>query len=228
MVAAIAAATIAAATLGVAGPAAATSPVVLVSSDGVNFTPALATGLFADAGLLVPGDSTTTRFWIKNPTPSPASVEVTVGHLTTPSTGFAANVMLGSWNSMSQATVSSRWSALKQCSVLVSSRTLPADGTLEVDLTITMLNATGAVAQHRTGSLNALIGMQDAAGGAISAPRCSSPVGPTRDHDGQAFTGSMAFTGTDFPTQLLLVGAVLLGAGWFLILIRRRRRKESL
>jgi hypothetical protein len=225
-----------AASIAAASPAAADDPpVILVSSDGVTFAPQLASGLFAGAGLLVPGDSNVTRFWIKNPTPSPASVEVTVAQIVTPSKEFATNVTLGSWNSLAPATITRSWETLKRCGVIVMPRTLAPGGTLEVDLTIAMLNATGNVAQNQTGSLNAVIDMQDAAAGPIVAPVCAKPVTPVTPvnpvepvgtHNTGGLPGLMAFTGID-PTALLFVAAILLGAGWFLVVVRRRRRKEQ-
>jgi LPXTG-motif cell wall-anchored protein len=203
--------------------AAAASPVILVSTDGVTFTPTLSVGMFDGAGLLIPGSSETVRLWIKNPTSSAASVRVIIGQLVTPSVDFAQNVTVDTWDSASNSTTSRQWSDLVQCGVLVTPHTLAGGRVLEIALTLTMLDATGMSAQHQNGSLNVVVGMRDNATGRFPSSGCgiNGAVAPS------SFHGSIAFTGTEFPTQLLIGGAVLVGVGWFLVLVRRRRKKEE-
>ena len=55
----------AAVTLGVAAPAQAAGPQVLVSADGVTFTPNVTVGLFDDVGILVPQDVETRSIWVR-------------------------------------------------------------------------------------------------------------------------------------------------------------------
>jgi LPXTG-motif cell wall-anchored protein len=37
----------------------------------------------------------------------------------------------------------------------------------------------------------------------------------------------LGYTGETFPTQLLILGGVLVGIGWFLVGARRRRKREE-
>jgi LPXTG-motif cell wall-anchored protein len=203
--------------------AAAASPVILVSTDGVTFTPSLRAGMFDGAGLLIPGGSETSRLWIKNPTSTAASVRVTIGQLVTPSVDFAQNVTMDTWDSVSNSTTSRQWSDLAQCGVLMTPHTLAGGRVLEVTLTLTMRDATGMAAQHQNGSLNVVVGMRDNAAGRFPTSGCgiNGAVSPS------SFHGSIAFTGTEFPSQLLIAGAVLLGVGWFFVLVRRRRRRRE-
>jgi LPXTG-motif cell wall-anchored protein len=224
-----------AATLGLsAAPAEAAAPVVLVSTDGVNYQPSLGVGLFDSAGLLVPGDTATSDLWIKNPLSTPAIVRVNVGDLATSSVELADNLQVTALDTANGSSVTATWSQLATCDVMVDPVTVAGGAVLRIHLTLAMLNATGVVAQLQNGSLTATIQARDAAGGAFPASTCDPAVTdpgitdpgttqPAATHHRKV----LGYTGETFPTQLLILGGVLVGIGWFLVGARRRRKREE-
>jgi LPXTG-motif cell wall-anchored protein len=209
-----------------AGRASAGSPVVLVSTDGVNFLPGLLVGIFDNAGLLVPGDTVTSHLWIKNPTSDPATVRVNVGSVSSSSVELADNVRLTAVDTANGGTVSATWSQLAQCSIMVQPITIVAGGELRVDLSLAMMNAPGKVAQNQDGVLTADIAMRDAAAGLFPTSTCDpapAAIQPAATHPRKV----LGYTGETFPTQLLMLGGILFGVGLFLVVARRRRRKTE-
>ena len=221
------------------GRAAAASPLVLVSTDGVTYQPSLTVGLFDNVGLLVPGDTATSELWIKNPTTTPATVRVNIGDVSTSSVELADNMRLTAVNTANGSTLTATWSELTQCDIMVQPVTIAAGAVIRIDLTLDMLNAAGLVAQHQDGSLTADISMRDAAAGSFPISTCdpgtTTPPADTQPAATRPAGTQLAathprkvlgYTGETFPTQLLLLGSILVGAGWFLIVARRRRRRE--
>jgi hypothetical protein len=211
--------------------ASADSPVVLVSTDGVTYEPNLTVGLFDDAGLLVPGDSATSELWIKNPTTSPATVRVNIGDVSSSSAELAENMQLTAVDTSNGSTLTATWSDLAECDIMVQPVTIAAGSAIRINLTLAMLNAPGLVAQNQDGSLTADISMRDAAGGSFPVSTCdpgttTAPPGvtqPASTHPRKV----LGYTGETFPTLILLVGSLLIGAGWFLVVAHRRRRREA-
>jgi LPXTG-motif cell wall-anchored protein len=237
-------------TLGFASASAdAASPVVLVSTDGVNYQPSLAVDLFSDVGLLVPGDSATSELWIKNPLTTSATVRVNVGSVTSSSVELADNMQLSAVDTSNGGRVAATWSELATCDVMVKPVTIPGGAVLQIDLSLVMLNAPALVAQHQNGSLTADVQMRDAAAGSFpvsscdpgsSDPRTFSPgaIDPGTTDPGTTTPGTtqpaatqprkvLGYTGETFPTQLLMLGGILVGVGWFLVVARRRRKREE-
>jgi LPXTG-motif cell wall-anchored protein len=217
-----------------ASAAPSSTPIVLVSMDGVSYEPALTVGLFADSGLLVPGDTATSDLWIKNPLATPATIRVNVGDIYSSSTDLGNNMRLTAVDTSNGSTVTATWTELAACDVMVLPVTVAGGAVLHVDLALAMLNAPGLVAQHQNGSLTANIQMQDAAAGSFPASSCDpGATDPGTTGPGATQPASTAprkvlgYTGETFPTQLLLLGGVLVGVGWFLVVARRRRKREE-
>jgi LPXTG-motif cell wall-anchored protein len=222
-----------------ASAAPSTTPIVLVSTDGVSYEPALAVGLFADAGLLVPGDTSTSDLWIKNPISTPATIRVNVGDILSSSAELGDNMRLTAVDTSNGSTVTATWSELAACDVMVLPVTIPGGAVLHVELALAMMNAPGLVAQHQTGSLTADIQMRDAAAGSFPASTCDPNVtdpgttGPGTTSPGTTEPAQtqprkiLGYTGETFPTQLLLLGGALVGVGWFLVVARRRHKREE-
>jgi LPXTG-motif cell wall-anchored protein len=212
-----------------ASRAAADSPVVLVSTDGVTFVPNLVVGLFDGAGLLVPGDTATSELWIKNPTTSPATVRVNIGDVSTSSPDLADNISLTAVNMSNGATVTETWSQLPECDVMVEPVTIAAGAVLHIDLSLAMMNAPGLVAQNQNGALIADVSMRDAAAGSYPISTCDpgSTTPPDTEPAATPRHKVLGYTGETFPTQLLLLAGILIGVGWFLVAARRRRRRTE-
>ena len=214
--------------------ASAASPVVLVSTDGVTYLPGLSVGLFDSAGLLVPGGSATSALWIKNPTTAPATVRVNVGDVTSSSADLGRNMLLTAVNTADGSTISATWNQLTQCDIMVQPTTIAGGAVIRITLTLAMLNAPGLVAQHQNASLTATVSMRDAVAGTFPISTCDpGTIAPAQTEPAQTEPAAtqpgrvLGYTGDTFPTQLLLLGSVLVGVGWFLVVARRRHRREA-
>lgn len=235
MIAALAALVLATGVCAGVGPvaAAASEPTVdlLVSTDGVHFTTALAGGLFDKSVLLVPEGSAAAGLWIKNPTNAPAVLRVSARDIGISSGDLADGVILSAWNSGTDTTRSATLADLSECEVLVPSQPIAPEATTQVIIRYTMANLAGVIAQHESTSLGLMVAMRDAEAGPFPESACqddgvlippipapsSPPVPPS----------TLATTGTGFPVSLLAAGGLLVGIGLFLAVRRRRRNDES-
>lgn len=95
---------------GAAAPVAVASAHVLVSADGIHFSPTLAGGLFDGRRMLVPGHSVSAELWVRNPTQAPAALRVSAM-----SDGFGDGVTMSAWDSGTDETTSAPLSALARC-----------------------------------------------------------------------------------------------------------------
>jgi LPXTG-motif cell wall-anchored protein len=150
--------------------------------------------------------------------------------MSTSSAELAQNMQLTAVNTANGSTLTATWSELAECDIMVQPITIAAGSVIRIDLTLAMLNAAGQVAQHQDGWLIADVSMRDAAGGSFPVSTCdpgttTTPPGvtsPASTHPRKA----LGYTGEAFPTLILLIGSLLVGAGWFLLVAHRRRRRE--
>lgn len=203
-----------------ASSAAAATPEIVVSSDGVNFSPVLAVNLFDDLGLIVPGDSQGASLWIRNQSSSTALMRVAVTDLVVPSPVFAAAITLSS--SLNGFNYATTLSSVTNCQIVVREQTIPAGNTVRVDFEMLMSDGTtGADAQGETASLGFLVTAHEwAAGPFPDGDGCTQIVG---DDDGAP---ALPDTGAQVTTALW-VAAGLIGAGLLFGFLRRRRRDED-
>lgn len=191
-------------------------PEVLVSTDGTNFSPNLSSGVFDSLGLLIPGGTLTASLWVKNDSPDPGLVRVSVADLVVPSIEFGTGVILSS-NDGSQLRTASL-GELAVCSVIVPSVSVPPGGVLQINLAVRMLDVDGLTAQGESGNLGLRVSMRDVAGGpfptASGCPSFAAPGGPL------AFTGAQGI----LPVAVF---ALALVAGGLVLILRRRRNEEA-
>lgn len=210
---------------GAVAPAFAATEAVLLSRDGITFTPALSGGLFDGAGKLVPGQSIARSLWIRNPSAGTAALRVSIRNLAATSTVFASGVTLTSVDSLpGSIPVTRPLSTLGTCDVVGSVKSLPPGGTVKLTLTFTMADLTDQLAASDRASLDLMIALRDAAAGAFSGSACGD--GGTLLADTSGFR-TVAFTGGSVPIPLIIAGGALLGSGIFVILARRRRQSED-
>jgi len=216
--------------LGVATPAhAADSPEILVSSDGVRFGHSLETGLFDGFGTIVPGDSDSAVFWVKNPTSKDVSMRVSVRDFVPPSAAFAQVVSLSSWDSLSDASGQIGLSDVSDCSVVVQSRALAAEEIVEVKLSLEMLDVADKVAQGDSGALSFAVSMREEVAGPFPSSACDDdavildPAAAARAEE----LRRLAMTGSDLPAAVIVAAGVLIGSGLFLVARRTRRREDA-
>lgn len=219
------------------------APTILVSSDGVHYSTSLDANLFDGLGKLIPGDSQSATLWVKNPTAAPAEVRLSAADVVTSSSEFAASVSISTTNSGDQVTRSTPLSGLKNCDVLVDSQSLAAGEAIEMTVTFTMADVSARVAQNESASLNARVGMRDAAAGPFPTSACDDGavlVGPDPDPTSTptstsastpvasaSSSGALAHTGLDAAAPLMIVGGLIVGGVLFFLVGRRRKVDNS-
>jgi LPXTG-motif cell wall-anchored protein len=173
---------------------------------------------------MVPQDSETAVFWVKNPTVNPASLRVSVHDLVVSSPALASSMVLTTWDEGTGITSDSELDTLALCDVIVPVQTLTGGAVIRVELTLTMLDVTGSIAQDELGALNFVAAMRDAAAGPFPSSAC--------DDDGVIISSNlpsqMAHTGSDLPSEWLTLAGALLGVGVLLLVGRRKREKKAL
>ena len=229
--------TTAALTVGVAAPAEAAPGQLLLSADGVTYARTLPTGVFQDAGTLVPLDTYSTSVWVKNPALTTAQMRISVADLLTSSDVFASTMSLTATEDATGATVTKSLLELKTCDVIVMSQVVQPGAIVRVDLTLAMQDVPAKVAQNRWWTLDLFVGMRDGEAGPFPTSACDDGAVflPGHVDDGAASGngdggdsegGGLAATGQEISTRLIIVSALLIGAGIAFIVARRRRDDE--
>lgn len=210
---------------GAAAPRSAASARVLVSADGVHFSPTLVGGLFGDLGVLVPGGSVSAGLWIRNPTPAPAALRVSARDVTSTSRALAGGVAVSAWDSGTDATRSVPLSALGRCQVLAPSQPVAPGATIKMVFTFTMADLAGVAAQQESARLGLMVDMRDAEAGPFPASACGDDgvfLSPRLSEP-----ASLPSTGTALLVPFLVVGGLLVGVGLFFVTGRRRRERDE-
>ena len=202
----------------------AAGPQVLVSADGITFTPNVTVGLFDDIGILVPQDVETRSVWVRNPLSTPVQMRISVAGISTSSLEFAQSVTLTSADPASGTSVTESLADLARCDVVVGSRAVAPGATVRFDLSISMLDVADQIAQDENGNLSFLVGMRDAAAGAFPANACDdvNVAIPAADPP-----GGLVITGADMPYDWFALATALIGFGLLLVWRRRRERAEE-
>ena len=229
-------------TFGVAAPAEAAPQQLVLSSDGVNFSRVLPTGVFQNAGRLVPLDTYATSVWVKNPTLTDSQMRISVADLLTSSDVFASNMTLTATEDATGATVTKTLLELKTCDVIVTSQVVQPGAVVRVDLTLAMSDVPAKVAQDRWWTLDLFVGMRDGEAGPFPDSACKDGAvllpgqvdestgsdNGSGDGDGNdTADGGLAATGSEIPTHLIMGSALLIGVAIFLLVWRRRRNDEE-
>jgi len=203
------------------GPtASAEDPQILVSDDGVNFTPSLTDGLFDGLGLLIPLESIESSLWVKNTSTVDGSLRLTVDELTTTSSVFTSNLSLTAVSGNETWT----WTLdeLAVCGDVIPTLPIPAGATVRIDLAVAMADVDGLTAQDESANLAFTVDVRDAQSPFPAEP-CSVPGGVD---NGAGGGGDLSGTGTEAFPMVALSAGLLLG-GLTLLLLRRRRPHED-
>lgn len=227
----------------VAAPAAqAAPPEILVSDDGVTFTPSLTDGLFDGLGELVPLESISTSVWVRNTSSTNGSLRLTVDDFVQPSQEFAENVTITADAGPYSWTLS--LADLETCGTIVPTLAIAAGATVRINLTAEMGNLTGQDAQAEAADMDLTVYVRDAASPFPSA-RCEQPGegGPTdptdpdnpgggsdnsggSDNNAGGDDSSLSHTGADV-ARTLAIGLLLAVTGFIIVFARRRRSDED-
>lgn len=208
-------------------PAQAASPELVISTDGVNFAPAASVNLFDDLALIVPGDAMSAQLWVRNQSTTSALVRIAVTDLVIPSPEFGAAVTLTT--TMNGFSYASSLGSLSNCQVIVQAQTIPAGGTVRVDLDVNMSSGTsGRDAQGETASLGFLVAGHDwAAGPFPDADGCATESSGGSEGGSSGGAPKLPFTGAELGASAF-VAVGLLAVGALFVLLRRRRRDEEI
>lgn len=225
---AIAAASVALAALAatLTGPvASAAEPELLLSDDGVSFGPALHRGLFDDLGALVPLEPIESRLWVRNASPEVRSMRISVNDITGASDVFTESVTLTAVSGTHAWT----WTLaeLSSCDAMVPTMLIAAGETVRFDLTAELADVSGRDVQGETARIGFRVAARDARSPFPTDP-CAGPTTTNPDGGGSAEgpDGGLSGTGADvIPLTVVSVG--LIAAGFFALLLRRRRDEDG-
>jgi LPXTG-motif cell wall-anchored protein len=200
---------------------------ILVSSDGVNFATEYDGNLLGDIGVLVPRDQATRSVWIRNPTPTPAVMRMSVSDMGVSSPVMASSVLMTTTDVDADTKTERRLDELKRCTIVVPPRVVPANGTIRIDVTITMLDVDQQVSQRGLGWLNFLIAMRDDAAGEFPPSACDDTGVTIPTTPIPTPSGDLVVTGSDMPTEWFVLSGVLIGLGILLLARRRRSARDE-
>jgi hypothetical protein len=222
-----------------------------LSNDGVTFGPTLTAPLFASMPTLVPAESATASFVVRNSSPVAAYLSVVLGSRGWDSWDYASSLSLGASSpggTPGTATVTSS----DKCAVLLHGRLLQPGETAVVSTTITLGDLSGSSGQHATAWMQFTVKLTQSA--STRTPRACSTGGssvvvvPEARAADESDETPGTVTPTPFPTAdpaeglppfantafgwdgRFAIGSLIampLGAVLFLILARRRSRSDD-
>ncbi len=173
-----------------AGSAAAAAPAapieVLVSSDGVHFTPGLRGALIGTGDALVPGAEVITELWVRNPAPMPADLRISVGDIAEASPDFAEAVTLTAWEDRNEdrdedgdaEATPIPFAELSSCTVLLEPGTLQPGETARFGFRFAMADVTGSTGQRESAALTLVVAMREATAGPLPDAGCGADAAP--------------------------------------------------
>lgn len=201
--------------------AAAAAGAIQVSDDGVTFGTVYPGVLFDGVATIVPGDTQTEVFYVRNTGPDDGYLRITLRDV-------AGNPVLlqnlsVSADVASQPGVAASLVQGAPCWVLNEGILLPAGTTIAVTADLTFDFAAGNITQVAIATFDVGLSLTDTAvvlaptdcGGASTVLSGTVPK-----------LGELSHTGGEVPVMLISVTAFIVGAGLFLILAARRRKRE--
>ncbi|MEO7348930.1 MAG: hypothetical protein ABIW32_03585 [Terrimesophilobacter sp.] len=211
-------------------PALAASSVIEFSSDGVNYSSSLASPLFQNIAQMVPGDSQTSTFWIRNAASSAGFLRLVLSDVTSSDPALASALTLR----IKTDTFIDQRVTLNQatpCWVLAEDFLNPTTA-VKVVATLTLGDLRSTDGQNVSASFRMRAGLSDASFDSLPSTSCGGTttgvdvlgVDPPRVAGSLA---GLAFTGSELPYLLLITSAGALGVGLFLLIAAKRRRQED-
>jgi hypothetical protein len=210
--------------IGVSTAAHAAAPEILVSEDGVTFTPGLTVNLFDDIALIVPGDEIHSHLWVRNSSSTAALMRVSVDDLVVSSPAIGAATTLTT--TASGFTYAATLSSLSNCQVVVQAITVQAGQTVRVDIDLLMSSAvTGNTAQGDTASLDLRVYAHEWAAGPFPPGDGCATLPDTGGSESGTSGGKLPWTGAQEVLPTIFVAVALIGLGALFAGLRRRRRE---
>ena len=165
---------VAGATLAFAAPAQAAPKPIGLSSDGVTYADTLSTSLFAGA-LVVPGDTVTRTFWVKNRGADPGNLAIALQGVAGGDSNFVAALSVSA-AAGATAGPTVAFTSANPCHSLVSAVGLASGAAVKVDVKLKLSNALAHVtSQSSVGNFDIKVTLTSTD---VSAPTGCTPVTP--------------------------------------------------
>ena len=212
-----------------AGAASAAQDDVLLSLDGVTFAPTLSAGLFDAVGRLVPNDIAQSTLWVKNNTQLDGALWLSRVDPAGTTTLFSSALTLHEpGTTPSEAGPPGASGA--SCTLLGPPRPIRAGQAIAIPLTLSVADLAGRDGQNEQVTLHLIAALADAVGPSPGTTFCpidgasvsviASPGVTAGDPDPLPFTGVAL-------APWIMAGGLLLGAGIFVTVARRRERTRT-
>lgn len=203
---------------------AAEAGVVEVSRDGVAYSPTWSGILFDDLGAMVPGDSRSELFSVRNSGTEPGFLRITL--LDVASTdGDLGDALTLRADTTSVSGIPVAVSTADPCWVLVEGPILAPGDVEAVTAELELGDLDGLAGRDGSVSLAIRVSLSDASTGALPPSACGV-AGAEIPLLSDAQPSALATTGAELPVPTVVLGGVLAGAGLFLFGSARRRRRE--
>lgn len=209
------------ASLGLAAPAHA-AEVIQVSDDGVTFGPTYPGVLFSGIAKIVPGDTQSQVFYVRNDGPDDGYLRITLRNVTGEPT-FAAALDVAT-SSPGHTGAPATLAKASPCWVLNEGIFLAARSTLTVTATLGFASSSGNPTQSALANFEVNVSLTDTA---VALPPTDCGGSGTVIPGVVPRPGALSYTGSDVPVMLIIVTAFIMGAGLFLVVAARRRKRES-
>lgn len=206
--------------LGAAGPAAAAGGVE-VSRNGVDFAATLPGGVFDRLTIAVPGDVQSTGFWIRNTGPVTARLRIVIAAVSV-SDPVLANALTVTASTSAHPGASALLASATPCRVLTEGDVLAPGDSVHVTATLALGDLNGRLGQKGTAGFDLRIELTDSV---VTLP--PSVCGASGASVPAAGDGDipLAMTGAEIPAPLVIAATSVLGAGLFLVVAAKRRRR---
>lgn len=201
-------------TVGAAAPAHAAGDIG-ISDDGVTFGSSYPGTLFDSTGILVPLDSESESFYIRNETTEPAFLRITLRDVTYSDPAYGAVLTVSASTPAATGSPRSLMSATP-CAILVEGQTVQPGEVVPITAVLALGDLNGSAGQNATADMSIRVELHDTSTGSLPAAACSTPAGTPgtdvvvvprpRPHSGNGRTGGtpatvVPETGTETPEE---------------------------
>ncbi|MCW4384819.1 hypothetical protein OH146_03415 [Salinibacterium sp. SYSU T00001] len=160
--------------LGAPTSAVAASDVVLVSADGTAYGTELSGSVFTDIANMVPGDSQTGSFYVRNAGENPGFLRIVLKDVSVSDDDLADALTIAA-DTASQEGEATPVALAEPCWVLSEGEVVPPDTTARIDLTAAIGNLDGTRGQGAIAEASLGVSLSDTTPGSLSPSDCGGP-----------------------------------------------------
>ena len=166
------------ATLAPAAPAHAAGSIG-ISDDGVTFSSTFSGTLFDESWVLVPLDSESEVFYIRNETADPAFLRIVLRNVSYTDAAYGAALSVSASTPAASGAPAPLTTA-SPCVVLVEGQTVQPNEVVPVTAVLALGDLSGAAGQNATAQLDLRVELHDTSTGSLPAADCTTPAGTPR------------------------------------------------